>query len=97
MDPMLAAQKVAMAVASVESDSLWSWHLKVDDYSLFRWYLSGTIKTHLRGCTAEQAEFALRRFVERSLKGELRITYLSTSLGPASEHGPACYKSKEIA
>jgi hypothetical protein len=43
----------------------WSW-MKVDGRGLFRWYLNGNIETHLRGCSPEQAESALRRFVERS-------------------------------
>lgn len=92
---MLTKPHPAIAVALVES-STWYWELKVDDCGLFRWYLNGTIETNLRGCTLEQAEFAVRRFVDDSLRGELKITYSNKRIGPDSETGQAAFKSAGV-
>lgn len=72
---MLTTPNRPIAVASIE-DSIWSWELKVDHRcGLFRWYLDGTVETNLRGCTLQQAESAVRRFVDNTLRGKLKITY----------------------
>jgi hypothetical protein len=83
----------AVAVASIE-DSMWSWELKVDERcGLFRWYLNGIVETNLRGCTLEQAEAAVRRFVDHSLRGELKIAYAIERIGPDSERGHSAVES----
>jgi hypothetical protein len=87
----------ALAMASVKSVLTWSWILKVDSRGLFRWYLNGNIETHLRGCSAEQAESALRRFVERSLQGELQITGPGDRIGPGTERWAEKQQSQETA
>ena len=72
---MTTSQPVPLAVATLQSSITWTWQLRIDDTGLYRWYLDGTNPTHLRGCTRTQAETALRRFVEHSLRGELEIVY----------------------
>jgi hypothetical protein len=71
----------AIAIALVEG-STWTWELKVDDLGLFRWYFNGRIHTNLRGCSLAQAESELRRFVDNSLRGELKVTYPTERTGP---------------
>jgi hypothetical protein len=71
---MVGEVQNCLAVGSLKESPSWRWELKVDRINLFRWYLDGQIETNLRGGTQAQAEAALRRFVERSLKGELEIT-----------------------
>jgi hypothetical protein len=71
---MTTSQPLPLAVASLKSAISWTWQLKLDENGLYRWYLDGTTPMQLRGCTRTQAETALRRFVEQSLKGELVIT-----------------------
>lgn len=85
---MLAIENRAIAVAFVES-STWNWELKVDACGLFRWYLNGMIETTLQGCTPDQAEAAVRRFVQGSLRGELKITYTNERIGAGSERRSA--------
>ena len=93
---MITTQQRAIAVALVEG-STWSWELKVDDRcGLFRWYLDGTVETNLRGCTLEQAESSVRRFVDQSLRGELKITYPIEHIGPDSESGHSAVKSAAV-
>jgi hypothetical protein len=92
---MLTRQQGAIAVALVES-STWTWELKVDHRGLFRWYLDGTIETNLRGCTVNQAESALRRFVDNSLRGELKISYPTERIGANSESGNSRFKSASV-
>jgi hypothetical protein len=89
---MLTMQHRAIAVALIENSN-WTWELKVDDCGLFRWYLDGTVETNLRGCTLTLAEAVLRRFVDHSLRGELKITYPPERLGPGSETGHSAFKS----
>ncbi len=89
---MLHTQQRAIAVALVEG-SIWNWELKLDDYGLFRWFLNGTVETNLRGCTLHHAESKLRRFVDDSLRGDLKITYPTERIGPDSEPGHPAVKS----
>ena len=72
---MTTTQILPLAVASLQSAITWTWQLKLDDHGLYRWYLDGTTPTQLRGATFAQAETALRRFVDHSLRGELQIVY----------------------
>jgi len=67
------SQSLPLAMASLKSAINWIWQLKIDETGLFRWYLDGAIPTQLRGCTRTQAETALRRFVDQSLRGDLEI------------------------
>ena len=62
-----------IASAFIEGDDTWRWHLKIDPVGLYRWYLDGDAPTGLRGATRQQADHALRRFVECSIRGELRM------------------------
>ncbi len=90
---MLTTPQPAIALALVE-DSTWSWELKVDDRcGLLRWYLNGIIETNLRGRTLEQAESAVRRFVDHSLRGELKITYPAECIAPGLESGRSAVNS----
>ena len=73
---MLELESPNIATASVEGQSRWTWSLKLDDFGLYRWYLDGVAETNIRGGTRSNAEYALRRFVERSLNGKLKITEL---------------------
>jgi hypothetical protein len=84
-----------IAIALVEN-STWNWELKVDGCGLFRWYLNGTIATNLRGCTLQQAESAVRRFVNDALRGDLKITYSNQRIGPASESGQSTFKAAGV-
>jgi hypothetical protein len=70
---MTTTQSIPLAVALVKSTINWTWHLRIDDNGLYRWYLDGTAETELRGCTRSQAEYALRRFVEQSFRGDVEI------------------------
>ena len=70
---MTTSQPLPLATASLKSAITWTWQLKLDENRLYRWYLDGTTPTQLRGCTRAQAEAALRRFVENSLRGDLEI------------------------
>jgi len=70
---MTPSQSLPLAIASLESAITWTWQLKLDENGLYRWYLDGTTPMQLRGYTREQAETALRRFVEQSLQGDLVI------------------------
>jgi len=90
--PHVIVPHAAIAVALVEGSS-WNWELRVDAVGLFRWYLNGTIETNLRGTTLELAESAVRRFVDNSLRGELRITHVTPRIGSGSETGNAAFKS----
>ncbi len=92
---MLTRQHGAIAVAVVES-STWRWELKVDHRGLFRWYLDGTIETNLLGCTVDLAESALRRFVDNSLRGELKVIYPAERIGVDSESGNSRFKSASV-
>ena len=92
---MLTTQQREVAVALVEG-STWSWALKVDSQGLFRWYLNGTVETNLRGCTLHHAESLLRRFVDSSLRGELKITYPTERIGPDSAGGHSALKSNAV-
>jgi hypothetical protein len=92
---MLTMQQQAIAVALVES-SIWNWELKVDGCGLYRWYLDGVIETNMRGCTPEQAESALRRFVSDSLRGELKIAFLSDRFGAGTERGDSAAKAARV-
>jgi hypothetical protein len=76
-----------IAEASIEGSSIWTWRLKIDNKGLFRWYLDGYVETNLRGCTVAQAETALRRFTDNSLRGELRIIDASSRIGADIEVG----------
>ena len=91
---MLTMQR-PIAIAWVES-STWSWELRVDGCGLFRWYLNGTIETNLRGDTREQAESAGRRFVNDSLRGELKITYQTERIGPDSDLAGSAFRSASV-
>jgi hypothetical protein len=71
---MLELESPYIATASVDGPSSWTWSLKVDEYGLYRWYLDGVAETNIRGGTRSNAEYALRRFVEHSLTGKLKIT-----------------------
>jgi hypothetical protein len=82
----------AIAVARVDFSTR-NWILKVDHIGLFRWYLDGAVETNLRGCTVVQAESALRRFVDDSLRVELKITYLVERIGSGSESGRVAFQS----
>lgn len=92
---MLTIQQQAIALAFIANSS-WSWELRVDDVALFRWYMDGVIETNLRGVTPGQAESALRRFVNDSLQGELRLIYLSEHMGPGSERGDSLLRSGRV-
>jgi hypothetical protein len=92
---MLTMQHRTIAVALVEG-STWNWELKVDDCGLFRWYLNGNFGTNLRGCTRAQAESALRRFVDGSLRGELKIADPTERIGPDFESGHSAFKSASV-
>ena len=94
---MLGTEETTIATATVGSASTWTWHLKIDHLGLFRWYMDGDIQTNLRGCTREQADTALRRFVEQSLDGELKITNLARRLGADFEDVRAKSRSAGIA
>jgi hypothetical protein len=72
---MPTSQSLPLAVASLKSAITWTWQLELDDSGLYRWYMDGTTPTQLRGITPEQAESALRRFVENSLRCKLEIVY----------------------
>ena len=72
---MTITEPLTLAVATLKSAITWTWSLRMDEYDFYRWYLDGVTATELRGCTAAQAEAALRRFVEHSLRGELEIVY----------------------
>jgi hypothetical protein len=77
---MTTSQLLPLALATLNSAITWTWQLKLDENGLYRWYLDGTAPTQLRGCTRTQAEFALRRFVEHSLRGELEIVYTAEKM-----------------
>ena len=94
---MLREPRTAIAVAAIEGTSSWKWELKVDDKGLYRWYLGGGIETHLRGATYAQAETSLRRFVERSLRGQLQITNVGGRIGADSEQPHSKYLIKGTA
>ena len=70
---MTPSRPLPLAIASLESAITWTWQLKLDENGHYRWYLDGTTPMQLRGYTREQAETALRRFVEQSLHGDLVI------------------------
>jgi len=70
---MTPSRPLPLAIASLESAITWTWQLKLDENGHYRWYLDGTTPMQLRGYTREQAETALRRFVEQSLQGDLVI------------------------
>jgi hypothetical protein len=70
---MTTTQSIPLAVGLVKSTINWAWHLRIDNNGLYRWYLDGTAETELRGCTRSQAEYALRRFVDQSLRCHLSI------------------------
>jgi hypothetical protein len=89
---MLTTPQPAIAVALVEG-STWNWELKVDDCGLFRWYLDGTVETNLRGLTPAHAELSLHRFVDESLRGELKIAHSAERFGTISESGHPAVKS----
>ena len=82
---MTTSQPLPLALASLESAITWTWQLKLDENGLYRWYLDGTIRTGLRGCTRAQAESALRRFVEQSLRGDLEIIDPPERIGAEKE------------
>jgi len=79
---MLELESPYIATASVEGQSNWTWSLKVDDFGLYRWYLDGVAETNIRGGTRPNAEYALRRFVEHSLNGKLKITEFRKPVDP---------------
>jgi len=83
---MLTMQHRAIAVASVEG-STWSWELKLTTTvcSVGIW----TVRNESTGLYADQAESAVRRFVDDALRGELTITYPTERIGPRSESGSA--------
>ena len=85
-----------IASASIENSS-WKWELRLDEKGLYRWYLNGTVETHLRGCTTEQAVASLRRFVEKSLRGELQLTDPNLRHGADSAEPPLKYMVKGTA
>jgi hypothetical protein len=70
---MAQAVSNALAIAFIEGQESWKWHLKIDGVGLFRWYLQREIWTNLRGATRADAENKLRRFANECLSGELRI------------------------
>jgi hypothetical protein len=82
---MSGLQQAPVAKACIAGGYNWKWDLRLDERGLFRWYMDGVVATHLRGCSRELAESALRRFVATSLKGELRITDCTDRIGPDSE------------
>jgi len=88
-------QPLHLAVASLKSAINWTWHLKVDETGLYRWYLDGAMRTQLRGCTRTQAEDSLRRFVEQSLRGDLEIVNTPERIAVEHETGPAGQPLKE--
>jgi hypothetical protein len=70
---MIKTETKSIATAFVERDQSWKWHLKIDSLGLYRWYFNGDSPTGLRGTTRQQADRALRRFVEHSIRGELKV------------------------
>ena len=70
---MVQTTTKSIATAFFDGDDTWRWHLKIDPVGLYRWYLDDDGPTELRGTTRQQADHVLRRFVERSIRGELRI------------------------
>jgi hypothetical protein len=62
-----------IATASVVGDDGWTWYLKIDSAGLYRWYMADNASTGLRGVTRRQADNALRRFIEHSIRGKLKI------------------------
>jgi|SRR5215472_7219751 len=87
---MTTSQTLPLAIASLQSTISWTWQLKIDEAGLYRWYLDGAMRTQLRGCTRTQAEDALRRFVQHSLRGELEIVDMPERMGQGSERGTDC-------
>jgi hypothetical protein len=85
---MTKSQTLPLAIASLQSSITWNWQLKLDENSLYRWYLDGTTPTTLRGTTRTQAESALRRFVEHSLRGDLKIVSPPERIAADSEAQP---------
>ena len=63
----------ALAIAKVQGTE-WTWHLLRDSLGRYRWYLNGIVPMNIRASTREKAEAALRRFVERTFRGELLFT-----------------------
>lgn len=86
---MTTSQPLPLAVASLKSAINWTWQLRLDENGLYRWYLDGATRTELRGCTRAQAEFALRRFVEQSLRGDLEIINKPERIAADNERSPA--------
>ena len=70
-------QRSEIAVAGFEGASNWTWHLRIDDPGVYRWYLNGVVKTKFRASSRMLAESALRRYVENTLHRELRIVECS--------------------
>jgi len=85
---MTTSQSLPLAVASLTSAINWTWQLRLDENGLYRWYLDGAMRTQLRGCTRAQAEHALRRFVENSLRGDLEIVDVPERIAVDKENFP---------
>jgi hypothetical protein len=94
---MTKTQSLPLAFALVKSTINWTWQLKIDDSGLYRWYLDGTAETELRGCTRSQAEYALRRFVDQSLRCHLEIVDTPERLAVDCEGSAAGKNLKETA
>jgi hypothetical protein len=94
---MTTAQSFPLAIGFVSSKINWTWHLKIDDNGLYRWYLDGTAETELRGCTRSQAEYALRRFVDQSLRCPLEIVDTPERLAADCEDSAAGKSLKDTA
>ena len=92
---MTTSQPLPLAVASVKSAINWIWQLRIDENGLYRWYLDGTTPMQLRGCTRSQAESALRRFVEQSLRGDLEIVEVPERMATCREGSRAGEGLKE--
>lgn len=93
---MTTTQSLPLAIALAKSTINWTWHLRIDDNDLYRWYLDGTAETELRGCTRAQAEYVLHRFVDESLRCHLEIVDTPEKLAVDREDGPRP-KRKETA
>ena len=85
---MTISQSLPLAVALVKSTLNWTWQLRIDDNGFYRWYLDGAAATELRGCTRSQADFALRRFVEQSLRCDLEIIDVPERIAADHEGNP---------
>jgi hypothetical protein len=79
---MVKTETKSIATAFVEGDESWKWHLQIDPIGLYRWYFNGDAPTGLRGVTRQQADHALRQFVDHSIRGELTIVDWKDTLDP---------------